>query len=88
MIAGEPNSYLEGGASGLRGFPPQDAGEFDRDNWAIYGDLEHDVTDRWLMQYALRYEDFSDFGETTNGKLDCLRYRKILHYLRLLRCSL
>ena len=49
--------------------PPQDSGEFDRDNWAIYGDLEHDITDDWLMQYALRYEDFSDFGDTTNGKI-------------------
>ena len=49
-------------------------GEFDRDNWAIYGDLEHDISDDWLMQYALRYEDFSDFGDTTNGKI-ATRYR-------------
>lgn len=69
VVAGEPDSYNGDGASGLRGFPPQDAGEFDRDNWAIYGDLEHDITDAWLMQYALRYEDFSDFGDTTNGKI-------------------
>ena len=69
VIAGEPNSYLADGASGLRGFPPQDAGEFSRDNWAIYVDLEQDISDRWLMQYALRYEDFSDFGNTTNGKV-------------------
>jgi iron complex outermembrane receptor protein len=69
VIAGEPNSYLADGASGLRGFPPQDAGEFSRDNWAIYVDLEQDISERWLMQYALRYEDFSDFGDTTNGKV-------------------
>ena len=69
VVAGELNSYIGDGASGLRGFPPQDAGEFDRDNWAVYGDLEHDITDSWLMQYALRYEDFSDFGDTTNGKI-------------------
>ncbi len=69
VVAGEPNSYNGDGASGLRGFPPQDSGEFDRDNWAIYGDLEHDISDNWLMQYALRYEDFSDFGDTTNGKI-------------------
>lgn len=69
VIAGEPNSYLADGASGLRGFPPQDAGGFSRDNWAIYVDLEQDISERWLMQYALRYEDFSDFGDTTNGKV-------------------
>lgn len=69
VVSGEMNSYIGAGASGLRGFPPQDSGDFDRDNWAIYGDLEHDITDNWLMQYALRYEDFSDFGDTTNGKI-------------------
>ena len=66
---GEPNSYFGAGSNGLAGFSPRDSGEFDRDNWAIYGDLEHDITDNWLMQYALRYEDFSDFGDTTNGKI-------------------
>ncbi|KZX59014.1 hypothetical protein A3709_15770 [Halioglobus sp. HI00S01] len=74
IIAGEPNSYFGQGVSGMRGTAPQDAGEFDRDNWAIYGDIEHDITDNWLMQYALRYEDFSDFGDTTNGKI-ATRYR-------------
>ncbi|QFU75629.1 TonB-dependent receptor [Halioglobus maricola] len=74
IVAGEPDSYNGDGSSGLAGTKPQDAGEFDRDNWAIYGDLEHDITDEWLMQYALRYEDFSDFGDTTNGKI-ATRYR-------------
>ncbi|MEH6568659.1 MAG: TonB-dependent receptor [Halioglobus sp.] len=66
---GELNSYVGSGSSGLRGFAPGDSGEFDRDNWAAYVDIEHDITDNWLMQYALRYEDFSDFGDTTNGKV-------------------
>ena len=69
VVAGETNSFIGAGASGLRGFPPADSGEFDRDNWGVYADLEHDVTDNWLMQYAVRYEDFSDFGDTTNGKI-------------------
>jgi len=69
VVEGEEASYIGAGASGLRGFPPQDSGEFDRDNWAVYADLEHDVTDQWLMQYAIRYEDFSDFGDTLNYKL-------------------
>ena len=69
IVAGEPNSYLVPGSSGMAGRPPSISGDFDRDNWAVYGDIEHDITDDWLMQYALRYEDFSDFGDTTNGKL-------------------
>jgi iron complex outermembrane receptor protein len=75
VIAGEPNSVSSptfpgpSGSNGLGGTSPRDAGEFDRDNWAVYADVEHDISDRWLMQYALRYEDFSDFGDTTNGKI-------------------
>ncbi len=69
VVEGEPNSYEGDGASGLRGFPPQDAGSFDRDLWAVYTDLEWDVTEAWLTQFALRYEDYSDFGDTTNYKV-------------------
>lgn len=72
--AGEPNSYFGSGSNGLGGFAPQDAGEFDRDNFAIYADLEHDFSDNLLLQYAVRLEDFSDFGDTLNGKV-ALRYR-------------
>jgi iron complex outermembrane receptor protein len=68
-IAGEPNSYLGGGSSGMRGVEPVNAGDFSRKNTAIYADIEHDITDRFLIQYAARYENFSDFGGTLNGKL-------------------
>jgi len=67
--AGEPNAYNGAGSNGFKGIGPADSGEFDRDNWAVYVDLEHDISDDWLMQYALRYEDFSDFGDTVNGKV-------------------
>ncbi|MEM7016833.1 MAG: TonB-dependent receptor [Pseudomonadota bacterium] len=71
-IAGEPNSYQGAGSNGFKGITPQDSGEFSRDNFAIYADLEHDITDAFLLQYALRYENFSDFGGTTNGKIAAL----------------
>ena len=35
----------------------------------MYADIEHDVSDAFLLQYAARYENFSDFGGTLNGKL-------------------
>jgi iron complex outermembrane receptor protein len=68
-FAGEPASYLGGGSSGFRGVEPVNAGDFERSNVGIYADVEHDVTDQWLVQYAARYENFSDFGSTLNGKL-------------------
>ena len=57
------------GSNGRAGFDGDSAGEFTRDNVAIYGDVEWDVSDALLLQFALRWEDFSDFGTTTNGKI-------------------
>ncbi|MBV1904879.1 MAG: TonB-dependent receptor [Pseudomonadales bacterium] len=74
VVAGELNSSIGAGSSGFKGITESDAGEFERDNIAIYTDIEHDVTDDLLLQYALRYENFSDFGNTLNGKL-AGRYR-------------
>ena len=73
-IAGQPTSYFESGSSGFRGVEPVNAGAFKRDNVAIYADIEHDVSDAWLLQYAARYENYSDFGGTLNGKI-ATRYR-------------
>jgi len=67
--AGEPNASEAPGSSGFRGITEEDSGQFDRENVAIYADIEHDITDALLLQYAIRYENFSDFGSTTNGKI-------------------
>ncbi|MCA1584946.1 MAG: TonB-dependent receptor [Acidobacteria bacterium] len=40
-----------------------------RSNWAAYTDLETDVIARLTLGVAVRYEDFSDFGNTFNGKV-------------------
>ena len=57
------------GSNGFPGFSADIAGDWDRENRAAYLDLEADVTDRWLVGAAVRFEDFDDFGTTTNGKL-------------------
>ena len=57
------------GAHGFAGFSPRQAGEWSRSNWAIYTDLEADVIESLTLGFALRYEDFQDFGDTINGKL-------------------
>lgn len=68
-VAGELAAYEMGSPSGMTAVGPDDAGEFSRDNYAFYVDAEYDVNDDFLVQTALRYEDFSDFGGTVNGKL-------------------
>ncbi|VAV88966.1 TonB-dependent receptor, partial [hydrothermal vent metagenome] len=72
-IAGERNSYIDENGdegAGVDGrISPSDAGRFSRNNFAVYVDIEQDVTDRFMLQYALRYENFSDFGGTLNGKV-------------------
>ena len=68
-LAGEAASLIGAGPSGMTSVTPADAGEFSRDNIAVYVDAEYNVSDDLLVQGALRYEDFSDFGGTINGKL-------------------
>ena len=45
------------------------AGEWSRNNISVYVDLETDLTDSFSLGAAVRYEDYEDFGGTTNGKL-------------------
>jgi iron complex outermembrane receptor protein len=82
ITPGEPASYENGeqvnpytgqkyapGFQVFRGFSPAEALNRSRDSWALYADLESQVTDKLLLTGALRYEDFSDFGDTTNWKV-------------------
>jgi iron complex outermembrane receptor protein len=74
VVAGEPSASQGSGSSGFAGIRTEDAGVFTRDNFGVYADIEHDLSDAVLLQYALRYENFSDFGPTTNAKI-AFRYR-------------
>ncbi|WP_020412191.1 TonB-dependent receptor plug domain-containing protein [Microbulbifer sp. VTAC004] len=57
------------GSNGFPGFGPEVVGTFDRDNIALYTDFELEATDSLRLGAALRWEDFSDFGDTSNFKL-------------------
>ncbi len=63
-----------GGAQVFPGFRPANAVDRGRNSVALYGDLEMDVTSKWLVNGAVRYENYSDFGGTTNFKL-ATRYK-------------
>jgi len=56
-------------SNGFPGFGPLAQGDWSRSNIALYVDLEADITDNWLVAVAARWEDFDDFGTTTNGKI-------------------
>lgn len=60
------------GAQGFSGFQPSDAKERDRKSGAAYVDLELNATEKWLVNGAARYENYSDFGSTVTFKLASL----------------
>ena len=59
------------GSNGFNGYRADTtAGQWNRRNVAVYGDLEFDdPAGRWTVGTAVRVEHFEDFGSTTNGKL-------------------
>jgi iron complex outermembrane receptor protein len=69
VIAGEPNSYSGGGASGFPGFQPSNAGSHSRHDVAVYADVESQLTRSFSATAALRAEHYSDFGTATAAKL-------------------
>ena len=69
QTAGEEASYVGLGSSGLKGTLPDHAGEFSRAHYGAYADMEHVLNDKTSLQYALRFENYEDFGSTINYKL-------------------
>lgn len=81
IIAGEPSSYIDGGfpnqfggraalgAQVFPGFRPSNEVDTGRNSVATYADLEATVLPRVRLGLAGRYEHFTDFGNTADGKL-------------------
>ncbi|WP_411819112.1 TonB-dependent receptor [Hyphococcus formosus] len=60
-------------SNGFGGFTPASAGTTSQKNYAIYTEVETDITDQFTLQGAVRYEDFYDsFGDTINYKVGAL----------------
>ena len=57
------------GSSGRPGIAPDDNTNEKRSNIGIYADLESDITDKFLIAAALRFENYTDFGSNLSGKL-------------------
>lgn len=60
------------GASGYGGTSPATAGSWSQSNYAVYIDLEADITDRLSGGVAARFEDYDTFGSTSVGKVSAL----------------
>lgn len=56
------------GAQAFPGYQPNDAQDQFRNNVGVYGDLEYDITNRVLLTGAIRYENYSDFGDKLSWK--------------------
>ena len=74
LYAGEEASYRNydtSKASGSQGFPgyqPSDEVNVSRNTIGVYADAELDITKKWLLTAAVRAENYSDFGFTSNYK--------------------
>lgn len=79
IVPGQLESYVAGpftftngaapGAQVFPGFSPTTAVDKSRDSFAGYVELDADISEIFNIQAAGRYENFSDFGDTVNGKL-------------------
>ena len=64
---------LPSGSNGFPGYAPSQAGSWDQTSYAAYADLDLPITDKFNADIAVRHEDFSEFGQTTDGKI-AVRY--------------
>ena len=68
-----PGRPAAAGAQGFGGLPARAATNVNRDSFAGYLEFDADLFEGLTATAAGRYEHFSDFGDTINGKL-ALRY--------------
>ena len=67
--SGDSASYYGTGSQGFPGYEPSNEVRASRDSYALYLDTLYNVTTDFSTDLALRYENFSDFGDTANYKI-------------------
>jgi iron complex outermembrane receptor protein len=65
----DPATFAGCGFQAYPGLRPDAAVDANRDSYAVYLDVETNITDEWNVGAAVRYEDFSDSGDDLVGKL-------------------
>ena len=68
-ICGFPGRNALYGAQGFPGIPNYAVTDNSRHSYAAYAEVDTDIAEGFTITAAGRYEHFSDFGDTVNGKL-------------------
>jgi iron complex outermembrane receptor protein len=67
-VGGKTKGVRPAGIQAFPGYQPTDEQDQSRHNVALYGDVELELTQRLLLTAALRYENYSDFGDQFTWK--------------------
>jgi iron complex outermembrane receptor protein len=78
-ICSFPGRQAPVGAQGFPGIPENSRTDESRHSWAAYAELDTDPFEGFTTTLAGRFEDYSDFGSTWNGKF-AARYEPIEGY--------
>lgn len=65
----DPSGNKATGSQGFPGYQPADEVNAKRNVFGAYADAEFDIQPNWLMNLAVRLENYSDFGFTHNYKV-------------------
>ncbi|MGY4533136.1 iron complex outermembrane receptor protein [Pseudomonas sp. TE3786] len=66
--AGDEASYVGTGADGASGLRPSEESDIDRNVFGTYAEVSGDVTDRFFVDLATRWERYDDAGSKLTGK--------------------
>ncbi|MDB5249021.1 MAG: TonB-dependent receptor [Segetibacter sp.] len=73
-FGGADSAARGGGAQGFPGFRPENAVNATRSAISAYSDVAFNFSKAFLVDGAIRFENYNDFGSTLNGKI-ALRYK-------------
>lgn len=68
-LADNSKGYPVGGSQVFAGLTDANASSNNRSSQAVYGDVEISPTNKWLIDGAIRFENYSDFGRNLSYKL-------------------
>jgi len=67
-VGGKTKGIRPAGIQAFPGYQPTDEQDQSRHNVGLYGDVELELSKRFLLTAALRYENYSDFGDQLTWK--------------------
>ena len=56
------------GSNGITGLSPANSGKFDSSSYSLYVEATTDITDKWYVDFAGRFEDYDQYGSKFIGK--------------------